>query len=424
VAGDAAQARTGAAVRILSPADDRIVGRPLRVAVRVAPGTRSFHAWLDEGEVTARFRRRGGRRVAAIRRLPAGLNHLHVMVPDRRGRIRWEHARFVVRGRGARLLKLAGPRTGDLRHAPHKGVARFAFRTARGASADVFLNGRRVRLRRLGRRGSYALVLSASDGLRHGRNLLRLDAYRDNGRYRMIRRRIRMPRTAPLAAAGRDIVGRHRRPVRLDARRSRGGATRARVRYRWARGEPRRAEGTGRRAARAQRAKLHVHGGPCRSRRAGLDPADLAYRSGTNWPYTDTANGRQALADIAVILNLSTTCGPGLGGVRSAYCVDNLRHSSWADMARKVDGIAYSEIQPRPPYDEAFFNAVKAQLEAEMGWLDFSHGVIDDVSGTCSTASRVSSHGSTPTTSPPPSGRTFNARCRAAGPRARCSKSS
>jgi hypothetical protein len=101
VAGEAAQARAGAAVRIVSPADDRLVGRPLRLAVRVARGARAFRAWLDEGEVTARFRRRGGRRVALIRRPRGGLNHLHAMVRDRRGRVRWDHARFVVRGRRA-----------------------------------------------------------------------------------------------------------------------------------------------------------------------------------------------------------------------------------------------------------------------------------------------------------------------------------
>jgi Ricin-type beta-trefoil lectin domain-like len=234
VSRDAAQARAGAAVRILSPGDGRLVGRrPLRLAVRVAPKTRSFRAWLDEGEVTARFRRRGGRRVAAIRRLPGGLNHLHVMVRDRRGRTRWDHARFVLRARPARIVKLAGPRTGVLRHAPHGGVARLAFRAARAATTDVFLNGRRVRLPRPARRGTYVLLLSASDGLRHGRNVLRLYAYRDDGRYQVIRRRIRMPRTAPLAAAGRDLVGRHRRPLRLDAGRSRRGARRARLGYRW-----------------------------------------------------------------------------------------------------------------------------------------------------------------------------------------------
>jgi hypothetical protein len=110
VTGEAAQARAGAAVRIVSPADDRLVGRrPLRLAVRVARGARSFRAWLDEGEVTARFRRRGGRRVARIRRPRGGLNHLHARVRDRRGRVRWDHARFVVRGRRARLVRLAGP---------------------------------------------------------------------------------------------------------------------------------------------------------------------------------------------------------------------------------------------------------------------------------------------------------------------------
>jgi hypothetical protein len=119
---------------------------------------------------------------------------------------------------------------------------------------------------------------------------------------------------------------------------------------------------------------------PTNSGPGGLDStlADLAYRNGSNWPYTDTDNGRQALADIAGILNLTTVCGPGLGAVRSAYCVDNIRRSSWADVAREVDGIAYSEIK-NPRYDKAFFDAVKAQVEAEMGWLDASHGVISAI---------------------------------------------
>jgi Ricin-type beta-trefoil lectin domain-like len=108
--------------------------------------------------------------------------------------------------------------------------------------------------------------------------------------------------------------------------------------------------------------------------------ADLAYRTTTPWPYTDTADGRRALADIGAILKLTTVCGQDLGGVRSAYCVKNIADSSWANIARKVDGIAWSDVKRgNPPYGEAFFNAVKAQLVAEMGWLDLSHGLISEI---------------------------------------------
>jgi hypothetical protein len=145
-----------------------------------------------------------------------------------------------------------------------------------------------------------------------------------------------------------------------------------------AKGEPRRAEGAARRAARrnGESTFTAAHAGP-----GQLDStlADLAYRTTTPWPYTDTANGRRALSDIAVILKLTTICGRDLGGVRSAYCVKNLGDSgSWASKASEVRGIAYSEID-NPPYDKAFFNAVKAQLEAEMGWLNLSHGVISEI---------------------------------------------
>lgn len=99
----------------------------------------------------------------------------------------------------------------------------------------AYLNGTRVdrRFGRPNRRGIRAASLSPSDGLRFGANRLRLLAYRPDGSYARVTRRIRVPRTHGLAAAGVDRQIRPRQRIRLDGRAARAERRDAALAYRW-----------------------------------------------------------------------------------------------------------------------------------------------------------------------------------------------
>jgi len=77
------------------------------------------------------------------------------------------------------------------------------------------------------------LALSASHGLRFGVNRLRVRAYRSDGRFTLVARRIIVGRGRPLAGAGIDRRVFVRRTVRLDGRASRASRRGHRLAYRW-----------------------------------------------------------------------------------------------------------------------------------------------------------------------------------------------
>ncbi|UUY02921.1 MFS transporter [Svornostia abyssi] len=83
---------------------------------------------------------------------------------------------------------------------------------------------------------SYAATTSPSlpdEGLRHGRNVLRIRAVHRGGGYDIEERTITVARSRPLAAAGRDRRHPARAPITLDGRRSRAATSGARLRHRW-----------------------------------------------------------------------------------------------------------------------------------------------------------------------------------------------
>jgi hypothetical protein len=230
---------------LVAPRSQALVKRvPVRVVVRVPARTTRLSVRVGGRDVTRRFRRRSGaRRVAHLTRrdgLRYGVNQIVVLATRRGGRPVIDVHSFVLARRDPELVQLRvrrGPVTtiglrvaGGLALAPeHFGrlrtVRRRLYVMQRRRTVRVSLNGRRVtRALDRSRLTRWRARLSATHGLRSGVNRLRiLVAEPKQGRYELVRRRFRVPRGRPLAAAGRDLATRVGGRVRLDGRRSRVG---------------------------------------------------------------------------------------------------------------------------------------------------------------------------------------------------------
>jgi hypothetical protein len=242
-AKQAADATAVAARMLVTPRSEALVTHlPARVVVRVPPQTTRLRVRLGRRDVTARFRPSGGsRRVARLRRsdgLRYGHNHL-VVLAERRGRPAAEDAHsFVLARRDAKLARLRvrpGPVTSlnvRVPRAPrlaskHFGQAGEVDRRLgairRSRTVRLWLNGRQVtRAVDRSRLTRWTASLSATQGLRHGVNRLRmLVTEPDRGRYAVLRRRFVVRRDRHLPAAGWGVATRVGAPVRLDGRRSR-----------------------------------------------------------------------------------------------------------------------------------------------------------------------------------------------------------
>jgi len=230
----------GGLVAIRSPADGALAsaGRA-RLVVRAPAHARRFRVTLDGRDVSGRFKRRGRLRVARVAGLRAGPHHLFADARDARGREGYARRRFVVGRRARGLLTLR-----RLRARQPAAPVMVGYR-ARRRPLRVFarLNGRRIDRVFGGRPWRAARVaLSATHGLRPGRNRLTIRVHLLDGRYDVERRVFTVSRARPLAGAGRDRLGRVGRLVRFG-----GGASRPaahgrppsarrrgeRLRYRW-----------------------------------------------------------------------------------------------------------------------------------------------------------------------------------------------
>jgi hypothetical protein len=112
-------------------------------------------------------------------------------------------------------------------------------RTASEARVRVRVAGSAVPATVLSKAGSGAgagdvrwVRLTADEGLRHGRNRIRVVAVDGAERARVVRL-VQVRRTAPIAAAGRHRDGTVGRAVELDARASRAVTRPNRLRHRW-----------------------------------------------------------------------------------------------------------------------------------------------------------------------------------------------
>ncbi|MGE4428073.1 MAG: hypothetical protein AB7G37_16605 [Solirubrobacteraceae bacterium] len=192
---------------------------------------------LGTRNVTSRFRVEGRRLVGRLRLadgLLRGQNHLTV-IATLKGKPEERHARsfFAVRrGRHVIRVRLHGSNPTRLRIDATSTGSRASL-ARRRRTLRVSLNGRSVTGALSARTGtSWAGTLSATHGLRHGANRIRVDVAEPRaGRYEVYSRRFTVRRDRPLASAGADRVTRPRGILRLGGthRAARGGQ----LSYRW-----------------------------------------------------------------------------------------------------------------------------------------------------------------------------------------------
>jgi hypothetical protein len=217
--------------KIVSPSPGAVAkGGSVNVRVRVGARARSVRAWLDKKEVTRSLRRVGNDRTVRLRApvLRTGVNHLYARTRDGRGRRDFDVVRFI---RARRVKGLLGVRLQARRVRTGRVRARLVL--GRGAKLRGWLNGRRLRPAALGSRRRRMVVLDGDEGLRFGRNRLRLLGFSEKGRFDLERRNVVVRRTRPIPAAGRNRRARLRHAVTLDARRSRAAHAGRPLAYSW-----------------------------------------------------------------------------------------------------------------------------------------------------------------------------------------------
>ena len=200
-------------VVMLSPHPRAVVNaRRLRVRLRVRRGA-AYRVWVDRREVTRRFAGRGSVRRATLRVRGLGRGSHKLVVRARAGGGKWDFdaVRFVVArpGRGLVSGLEASLARGSGRGASGVLQARFRLGTPLDA-LRVTLNGRNVtKAFGVGRRRR--ATLGADEGLRFGRNRLRVLALSAAGRYQRRSASAVVSRRAPLAGAtavGTALAGR------------------------------------------------------------------------------------------------------------------------------------------------------------------------------------------------------------------------
>jgi hypothetical protein len=215
--------------RIVSPANGSLVtGSQVRLTVS-APGARQFQAWLGLRSITRQFSRRGNTWVASLARgslIRAGVNYLYVRTAGGGFAV----SRFVL-GRGSfsspRLSAQArGPVTGSLNvttgRLPAGGVTRSTL-NGRGVAGEF----------QSSRSGRFSATLGADNGLRFGRNSLRLVSFNGSGQYAVQTLSVVVSRRRPLVGAAGPSRGIAGLAMPLDGRSSRASAVGAKLSYLW-----------------------------------------------------------------------------------------------------------------------------------------------------------------------------------------------
>lgn len=222
-----------ASLRFVSPHTDQFFGkRSVEVVVRGGKGESGMRARVNGTDASAAFRRVApGKWRARLggKRLRAGANNISVSVSGKGGNRVYRSQRFVVGKRRHGFLTVAAPRRTS-------GSVGWTLRTKRRADLllRASLNGRGIdHLLDPGARGRQQLRLGADDGLRFGRNVLRVLAARRDGSFDVERRTIFVPRSGPLVGAGPDRRAAGRNAVRLDGSSSRAARRGATLSYRW-----------------------------------------------------------------------------------------------------------------------------------------------------------------------------------------------
>ena len=229
----AAGALAADGIHFASPKPDQLVtGKRLRVEVHVPRGSSGFRADLDGTDVSSRFTRiKPAVWAARLSRseLVTGANHLRAQTLDAAGHQASDLVRFYKGRRDNSLLQVKSRNQAS-------GNVPVSF--SLGAEPDLklraTLNGRRVDdLFAPEFSSRRSTTLSPSDGLRFGKNHLRVLAARTDGSYDKETRTITVSRRHPLAAAGRDSLRRGQFPIRLNGSRSLPTERKGRLSYSW-----------------------------------------------------------------------------------------------------------------------------------------------------------------------------------------------
>ncbi len=224
---------------IAAPGSDALIRQlPVRVVARAPAGTSRLRVTLGGRNVSARFRAgSGARRIAHLTRadgLRYGANRL-VVTAQRRGRQPLIAARtfFLLRRQSGLVHTRLEPGAVTSLTVRLSAAAR---RNAIGRPrfARLWLNGKRITRALDGSHLTrWTASLSATHGLRHGANRLRiLVAEPEQGRYALVRRQFVVPGGRHLASAGWDVATPVSGRVRLNGRQSRAVAG-APLTHRW-----------------------------------------------------------------------------------------------------------------------------------------------------------------------------------------------
>jgi hypothetical protein len=210
-----------------------LTGDELRVEVRPRKAVQSFQAWLDITDVTDQFASRArGMRTARLSTgdLSAGVHHLYVQTSGGNGKGDFDTVRFVAGRPSENLLSTGRPRLGSDEGAVVVGVEL----AQHDGKLRAWLNGHRVSeaFSQIGAANREAR-LGANDGVRFGVNSLRVIVFHDDGFYDVDTIRFDVPRTHPLAGAGRDRLGTVRGRIQLDGTASRATTRGASLRFTW-----------------------------------------------------------------------------------------------------------------------------------------------------------------------------------------------
>ncbi len=216
----ASAAPAAARLRVAKPHGDQLITRQkVGVVLHTPAKLRTLDVTLGDRNVRSSFVRlrpgvwRGG---FGPGKLVAGPNHLVASTLDRAGHQEYVSRRFVV-GRkrpGFLRLRVRG-------RVASSAVAKVRMRSYPDLEFRARLNGRNVgRLFRRSFLRNRTARLGADDGLRFGRNVLRVTAARRNGVFDVERRVVFVRRDRPLVGAGPDSLSAGRRPVVLDGRKS------------------------------------------------------------------------------------------------------------------------------------------------------------------------------------------------------------
>jgi hypothetical protein len=216
---------------MVSPQNDAVVpGYPVVVKARFQKGARIVRARLNGRDVTRMF----GRRPFLVTKdgLQRGRNVLKVHSRSASGKVDYDEVSFIVAVPRRGLVKLVVPSARAL-GAPVKLGARVPSGLLR---FQATLNGKDVSGAFVGRTivGVRAATVGATEGLRPGRNRLRVSVVTLDGRSSSASSTFRVRSDLPLAHAGADQRTTAGVGVRLDGRKSviapsGGGA----LRYRW-----------------------------------------------------------------------------------------------------------------------------------------------------------------------------------------------